>query len=76
MALLISLVAVVAADVFAILGLLSCCDVPGSVAFNVILEFFEKKHKVGITTFYFLVRIALLKGHRKARKKEPLFFRE
>jgi len=71
MALLISLVAVVAADVLAIL--LSCCDVPGSVAFNVILEFFEKKHKVGITTFYFLVRIALLKGHRKARKKGTTF---
>jgi len=43
MALLISLVAVVAADVLAIL--LSCCDVPGSVAFNVILEFFEKSTK-------------------------------
>ena len=74
MALLISLVAVVAADVLAVL--LSCCDVPGSVAFNVILEFFEKKHKVGITTFYFLVRSAVATVTVRQGKEEPLFFRK
>jgi len=52
MALLISLVAVVAADVLAIL--LSCCDVPGSVAFNVILEFFGKKTQSGNYDILFL----------------------
>jgi len=52
MALLISLVAVVAADVLAIL--LSFCDVPGSVAFNVILEFFEKKTQSGNYDVLFL----------------------
>jgi len=75
MALLISLVAVVAADVLAIL--LSCCDVPGSVAFNVILEFFEKKNtkwelRRSISWFvWHYSKVAVRQG-----KKEPLFFRE